>query len=354
MSAETLEDLNTLTLIGMTEERGAAWHRRDDLQGDEDNHYLRHIPVSDVLRRLFNWNPVQAKVAYLVPAQEPGAGTIFGADGRLYRVVETTSGRVGILRDDNDYDLGVFKEGVEHPPYSITLVREAERLTGELLGISSAGLLSKGGRAWVEYSLPETLHDDKSGYDYRPNMVRADSMDGTLALTTALTINATVCDNTLSANLYEAGAEGRIYKRKHTAGIVGDLSNERQVLGILERVDEAFLKGLHALIERDVTPQQRVEIMDIIAPLPKEGVEGRSLTLATNKRDQLMALDTDPMVSPWIGTAFGELQRYNTFDHWFAPVRGTGRAERNTWRALNGKRAEADADVLKAINSVLV
>lgn len=354
MSAESLEDLNTLTLIGMVEERGNAWHRRDDLQGAEDNHYLRHIPVSDVLRRLFNWEPVQAKVAYLVPADEPGAGTIFGADGRLYRVVETQAERVGILRNDTDYDLGVFKSGVEHPPYSITLVREAERLTGELLGISSAGLLAKGGRAWVEYSLPETLHDEKSGFGYRPNMVRADSMDGTLALTTALTINATVCDNTLSANLYEAGAEGRIYKRKHTSGIIGDLNNERQVLGILERVDEAFIKGLHALIERPVSPQQRIDIMDVIAPLPKDAQPGRALTLATNRRDQLQALDTDPMVAPWVGTAFGELQRYNTFDHWFAPVRGSGRAERNTWRALNGKRAEADTEVLAAINKVLV
>jgi hypothetical protein len=59
------------------------------------------------------------------------------------------------------------------------------------------------------------------------------------------------------------------------------------------------------------------------------------------------------MVSPWLGTAFGELQRYNTDDHWNATAKATTREERNTWRALNGMRAEADREFIGAIERVL-
>jgi hypothetical protein len=53
MSKETIQWLNTQTLIGMTEKRGNAWHYRAEEQGDEPNHYPLAIPVEDVKRRLF-------------------------------------------------------------------------------------------------------------------------------------------------------------------------------------------------------------------------------------------------------------------------------------------------------------
>ena len=48
MTRETLTHLNTNTLIGMTDQRGAAWHYRAEEQGEETNHYLGPIPVDDV------------------------------------------------------------------------------------------------------------------------------------------------------------------------------------------------------------------------------------------------------------------------------------------------------------------
>lgn len=357
MTQETMTDLQFNTLIGMVEERGSAWHRRDDLRRNadgslaEDNHYPRFIPVEDVRRRLFHWMPRTVPVAYLVPCDVAEADVI-RKDGTPCKVIETQAGRVGVLRDDNDYDMGVFKEGVQHPPYNVTLIREAERLTGTTLGISSAGLLAKGGRAWVEFSLPETLHDAKTGFSYRPNLLKADSMDGSISMTTARTINATVCDNTLTWNLLEAKTAGLLFKRKHTSGF-GDLQDERDALGILEQTDSEFLSELHALIEREVNEKQVISILDIIMPIPED--DGRGKTLVLNKRDQWMNLYTsDPMAAPWTGTAFGVVQTHNTYDHWFSPVRGTGRSERNTWRAINGKRSEADREIVQALERVLV
>ncbi|AHY84170.1 hypothetical protein PBI_MOSMORIS_96 [Mycobacterium phage MosMoris] len=353
MTKELMIDLNTQTLIGMVDERGSAWHRRDDLQ-EESNHYPRFIPVADVMRRLFNWHPQTVDVAYLVPVPE---GTLFDnrtmvmVNGDVFRVVKSQQGRVGVLRDDNDYDLGVFKSGVHHPPYQVTLIERVEALMGTQLGISSAGVLSKGGRAWVEMSLPETMVNTKAGYAYRPNFVAATSMDGSLAHTDALTVTATVCDNTLTWNLLEAREAGRLFKRKHTAMSMHDLQEERDVLGLLERVDEEFNHELESLIDIELTRQERIHVMDIIAPLPKD--EGRAYTLAENKRARLVALDEDPMVSQWIGTALGEVQRYNTFEHHYSSIKGSGRSERNTWRALSGKQTAADKQVIAAIEKVV-
>ena len=53
MSRETLQHLNTNTLIGNTDARGTAWHYRAEEQGAETNHYPGPIPVRDVERRLF-------------------------------------------------------------------------------------------------------------------------------------------------------------------------------------------------------------------------------------------------------------------------------------------------------------
>ncbi len=356
---QDLPMLNRQTLIGCTDQRGDAWHRRDDLMGEQSNHYLGHIPTEDVISRLFDWEPVHAEVAYLVPIADDSNTTVFDetvitkADGRRYRVVETTDNRVGVLHSGTDADLGVFKAGVQHFPYRHTLIREAERLTGTTLGISSAGCLGRGERAWVEFSMEETLHDPLSGLDYRPNLVKADSMDGSLAMTTFLSSNITICANTLTWNLNEASASGRLYKRKHTSGLGDDLQDERDALGLLERVDETFRASVRKLIEMEVTREQRIEVMDIIVPEAPEGSSARGITIAQNKREALLALESDPMVAQWIGTGWGEVQKYNTWQTWVASRRSGSRWEANTWRDLSGKTAESDRQVVGALNAVL-
>lgn len=50
MSAETIDWLNTNTLIGATDERGNAWHYRAVRDGEESNHYPGAIPVEEASR----------------------------------------------------------------------------------------------------------------------------------------------------------------------------------------------------------------------------------------------------------------------------------------------------------------
>ena len=100
MSRETLEYLNANTLIGFTAKRGEAWHYRESLQGVEPNHYPGAIPVEDVRRRLFGWEPVEALSAAIVMTGD-GVQTI--VDETRKQIVHPDSGQV----------LGVFKSGYQ-------------------------------------------------------------------------------------------------------------------------------------------------------------------------------------------------------------------------------------------------
>ena len=68
MSKESLQWLNTNTLIGCTDKRGTAWHWRAQEQGDRSNHYPGAIPVADVQDRLFSWQAESRRLAVELPA----------------------------------------------------------------------------------------------------------------------------------------------------------------------------------------------------------------------------------------------------------------------------------------------
>src|SRR5688500_12586400 len=99
MSKETLEHLNTNTLIGFTDNRGTAGHYRAEQQGVESNHYPGAVPVADVGRRLFDWHAQSRRVAVEVPAG-PESMTHLADDGaaRRWAVIED---RQAICRSDD-------------------------------------------------------------------------------------------------------------------------------------------------------------------------------------------------------------------------------------------------------------
>src|SRR5215213_5134677 len=103
MSAETMEWLNTNTLIGYSGTRGKAWHYDESLQGVESNHYDGPVPAADVARRLFNW---EVKLAHVV-----NADTMDVADG--YRIA---------YRSDTGQPFGVFSDSYKVHPYEEWLI----------------------------------------------------------------------------------------------------------------------------------------------------------------------------------------------------------------------------------------
>lgn len=348
MSNETLVWLNTNTLIGMTDQRGTAWHYRAEEQGEQSNHYQGAIPVGDVAERLFHWDAIKVPVLAQFPADFETM-TSLDEDGRPVAVSEVP-GMVGIARSDTQKVFKVFSAGYEPHQYREWLLGAVSNLLGDTLVITSAGLLRGGGQAWVEVSVPETLHDDRTGFNFRPNLLAATSLDGSLSTTYGRTITATVCDNTMSVALAQARDQKvRIRHSRHSGLRIGEA---RQALSLVEETADKFTESLHHLASMTVTDRQWFEFLDAWHPLPED--DGSTRTTALRVRDELTATyRSDQRAEVWRGTAFGVVQAVNTWAHHKKRIKGRSRAERNQEATIAGTFDKLDAAVLDTLTKVL-
>ena len=147
MSEETANWLNSMTLIGYTDQRGHAWHYRAATQGDEPNHYPGPIPVDDVQRRLFGWKVLEGDVT--------STATVLSEDG-VNRLTISDPDRKAMLRpphalgpEDPGAILGIFKSGYSGHDYTTWLLEQVAEILDDELAIGSAGLLKGGALAWV-------------------------------------------------------------------------------------------------------------------------------------------------------------------------------------------------------------
>ena len=351
MSRETLEHLNRNVLVGQTAWRGNAWYYRKGLQGDESNHYPGFIPVGDVVRRLASWEAAPARVAVEVPATIEDM-THLSDDGQPVRW-DVQTDRQAIVRSDNAFVMGLFKSGYEPHQIKAWLLDATSNILGDTLGITSAGLLKGGAVAWVEVSVPETVHMAATGVDYRPNLLGGTSFDGSLATFWKRTIQHTICDNTFEVARGEAG---QAFKIKHTKYSGFKLKDAREALNIISQAADAFEDQVTALCQTTVTDRQWAKFLDALVPMTKDGqpLTGRGRTMALGKQDTLRRLwIRDPRVSPWQGTAWGVLQAVNTYGHHEAIVRGASRDERNMLNAITGQTAKDDEETLRVLAGVL-
>jgi phage/plasmid-like protein (TIGR03299 family) len=334
MSRETMEWLNTMTLIGFTSKRGNAWHYRAEDQGDESNHYPDAVPVDDVVRRLFNFEVSDAPLCYRDPTS------------KTPRYV-TIPGRKAMVTSDTGDVLGVFKDGYQGHSYREWLIDSVATILDDDVQIGSAGLLRNRAQAWVSVEVPESF--THSGVDYRPHLLAATSYDGSLATSFGRKIQLAVCDNTLSVALGESGQSLKIKHSKYSAMRITDA---REALAIVHRMADDFAAELDALTAHKVSDKQFDTLLDALIPVPSD--EGRGMTVANKKRDEVMALyRNDERAATWNGTAFGVLQAFNTWNHHSAQVRkGVARGQRNMENVVTGKFATADADVLTVLSGI--
>jgi phage/plasmid-like protein (TIGR03299 family) len=347
MSQETLNWLNENVLVGMTTQRGNAWHYRADLQTGEGNHYPGPIPVEDVQRRLFGWSAQPRRVAVEVPANIDDC-THIADDGTPMKWV-IQDDRQAIAASDNHHVFNLFKSGYQPHNFNEWLLDTVAQILDDDLVISSAGLLRGRAVAWVEVSVPETIIG-AAGVAFRPNLVACTSHDGTLATTFKRTITATVCDNTLSAALGEAGQQ---FKARHSKYSGLKLGKARDALNIVHNTADAFNAEVERLTSWKISDVQMKTVIDTLVPIDPNGSKAGQ-TQALNKQCQLWnLLLNDQRVAPWRGTAFGVVQAFNTWEHHVKGTRGgTQRAERNMFAALDGTTEKSDAEVLKVLAAV--
>ncbi len=332
MSKETMQHLNTQTLIGFTSKRGNAWHYRADLQGDEPNHYAGAVPVVDIERRLFNWDAVEVELW----AHRQGKS------GMLEYVLPDHK---GIARSDSGEVLGIFKKGYRIHQFKQWLVQNEATLLDADLQVGSAGLLRNGAQAWVQIEMEETLN--VRGVEFRPFLTAATSHDGSIATTYVTGAQVVVCDNTLSAAL--AGSDRKQIKVRHSVNSMNKLQDARDALGIVYNVADAFTAQIEALTEQKVTDAMFRKFVQAYTN-PKDA---KATTQMLHKADALMKLwKDDERVTPWKGTAWGVVSAVNTYVHHVQTVRGIDRAERNMERVVTGKINQLDQSTLDLLAAV--
>lgn len=336
MSRETLEWLNTNTLIGWTSKRGNAWHYRAEEQGEETNHYADAVPVTDVMRRLFDWEPISA----------PVSATFDTANGP---VTITDDTRQVIARNDTLAPLGVFKNSYQPHGYSEWLIDVTSRIVDDALNIGSAGLLKGGAVGWLQIETPDNFMTPE-GVSYRPHILAATSLDGSLATTYKGTVTNVVCDNTMECGL---GEKGNTFKVKHSKYSNAKIADAREALGFVFDIADDFAAEVKALCETSVSGKQFNSFMTEFVPVPED--DGRAKTVATDKHDRMVAMWlNDNRVSPWAGNAFGVLQLVNTYSQHETRVNaGTNRGERNIFGAATGKLFEPDRLALDTLGKIL-
>ena len=334
MSRETLAFLNANTLIGFTDKRGQAWHYRESLQGDEPNHYVGAIPVEDVRRRLFGWEPIEAMSAAIVMTSD-GVQTI--VDDTRKQIVHPETGAV----------LGVFKAGYQVHGYDEWLVQNVEAiLDDDELQVGSAGLLRGGAQGWVQIETDAT--QSVEGVEHRPFLTAATSMDGSIATTYGVGTQVVVCDNTLSVAL---GRFVNSVKVRHSSKSLGRLGDVRDALQLVLGAGEAFAAQVRELTAETVTDARFERFLSALTETKTDSK--RAQTLAEAKRDTLRRLwRTDQRVSPWRGTAWGVVSAVNTYTQHEAPIRAADRITRCAEFMLHGRYNTLDAATLELLAKV--
>jgi phage/plasmid-like protein (TIGR03299 family) len=340
MSKETMNWLNTNTLIGFTTKRGNAWHYRAEEQGEQTNHYPGAIPTDDVRSRVFNFQMLEGDASSAVVTPE-GVTTFHDPTRKTY--IHPRTGEF----------MGVFKRGHKAHDYEQWLLDNCSVIMDNSdLQVASAGLLRGGAVAWVQYELEEST--TVAGLEFRPFLTAATSFDGSLSSTYVHGSQAVVCDNTLAGALTETRV-----KVRHSSRSLDNIEAVRAALGLFIPTADAMVAQIDRLSRVKVSERIWAKFLDdaAIAPLvDKTGkaLQGKAKTFAEIKRSQMTNLWTsDERAAQWHGTALGAYMAHNTWEQHFQNVRNISRAERNALNMAEGKVAAADAATMAALSRLV-
>lgn len=363
MSAETMDWLRTNIRIGFTSERGPAWWHGDGYMAD-GSHFDGPVPTEEVERIL--------NVPFIETQHHAVHVEYFHADGcletgKLYAecgcprsetpYVDKT--RKNIVSPDDGHVHGTFKLGWQLHGYqqwtADQIAAILDQSSGEL-ATASVGLLQSRSVAFMQAKLTGSALE-VGGFGYVPYIVAATSVNGSLASTYGVGVDAVVCDNTL-ANFWQTAL--KMLKVKHSRNSAGRLSDVRGALGLVYQAADDFAVAAAALQDVTVTSDDFKAWLDEMAPVPapdpKSSTGGAKYTNARKVQDRYSDLWTyDPKVKPWAGTAFGVLQLDNTYRTWDRNVSGAagGRIERNMLNMVSGVTAREDGAALAALAKVM-
>lgn len=352
MSAETYETLNTKVLIGQTAPDAPhsrvpgveyqAWHNMPSLyENGESNHYPYSIPLADIDRRLLDWQICEAPLRVPVTTMDESGVSSF----------ELEDDRKVLYRSDTRKVLSVVGPDFNTPDYKRDVIDFASDMlsgAGGTLEIMSAGLIRGGGMFWTQFVLPEPMV--AAGFAFSPYCTVTDSCDGR-PWNMFRGSTAIVCDNTHALGMSTAVNMAKV---RHTIRRRDLMILAAETVGIISTFGKEFAKRLDVLAGTTVTDAMWEKFLT--QHFGEPGESKASKTVNQNNRDALtLTYATDPMCSPWFGTALGVVQAVNTTARHVAPTRGVrvDTETRHFNKLFSGKYFETDAKVIDELNKVL-
>lgn len=364
--------------------RPAWWYnpRLEDVLNP--THFPGYLPISLIKEKLFGWTALES--AKIVAHVEIDGKMVEINCGNYKAIIRGDRVWEDVPHDDDGNPVGnignpesvlsiMSNEYGTHQPQELFINMTSELLQGsDNIGATGAGLLKWGRVCYMEVSIPQTMHNDRAGFDYRPNLLIYTSFDGSLKTTLARTITATVCDNTLQIAASEAKRAGTALTIGHTRLSSDRMPEARQVLGIIEQESDDFNTLLDEWAATPVSTKQFEAWLDEVLPVPEvKVIDGKaktnSQTIVLNKREAIGDLYySDERAATWVGTKLGVRQAWNTAHHHkfrsgnakqFDGNKTLARVESNMMRSLkmdkNGETeiARSDAFAMEKLDLVL-
>ncbi len=328
----------TSTLAGFMAGRTWIGH------ADEAHTYEGAVPREDALQLLSF--PVAEGTVDTRVVTEDGVHTFSDPD------------RKTVVRVDTGAIFGLFKRGYVIHQFPEWLVSNVDVLLDGGLQIGTVAVTKGGARAMVQAELPEGRIATAPGAEpvaHRPHITAATSHDGTIATTYGVGTRVLICENELSTpgaahGIFRQGTG--THKIRHSSGSALRALEVRASLGlVMEQVGDAFDEEFRKLVSQPVSDYQWNEVVAAYTGW-KDAKEGRSLTMATNKRDALNDLyRNDERAAPWKGSAYGVLAAFNTASHHVFGA-DKSRTERNQDRVIDGYYDDFDRNILRMLASV--
>lgn len=349
MSQETIKWLNENVAVGYRDKRGDAWWKLRTGEDDASalngwqSHFDGPVPEEVAISLLNRVKPIMVKPFYKWTTPD-GQEKTREADGKGFIIDEVTG-----------HLYGAHTEKFQIHGYSKWLYKNMEMIAGQGLDVGQVGLLRNGAQAWVSFEMPESMEYKRKGsrlpgVEFRPQLLATTALDGSIATTYKPVFTIVVCDNTRTMALRENTS---VYRLKHTKNSELKIGDARSALDITFTMADEFSKELEKLLTTKVSTQQWDAFKELYVPIDPDAAK-RGVTMANDKRDRLNSYyESDPMVAPWAGTAYGVIQAVNTDAQHSGIVRKVTRAERNMENTLTGKVDDLDTHAWNTLYKVL-
>ena len=192
----------------------------------------------------------------------------------------------------------------------------------------TAGSIKGGRQVFGSLALERDIVIDEKGVSDKINsyLLVNTSHDGSIAIQASVTPVRVVCANTLNLALGTGVGKHRAtkqsFKIRHTQTAQGKVQAAREALGIANAYLDQFSIMANDLIQREITHDKFMDIVNLAYPAPEKSSKPIALTKWVNKIETIEEIyqsNTTNMIS---GTAWGALNAMTERLDWWRSARG--------------------------------